>query len=162
MKSAGEPATARSRPSRQARAPARAQTSSAAASSPSSGPNTACGARPDHGRLLGEDQLARVAEHLGVLEADRRQHDDRRAEHVGGVEAAAEAGLDRRRLDAGLGQGHEGRHGEHLELRDRAELARQPPASSRTRSTAAPRSAAATGLPATRTRSLKPVMCGDR
>ena len=121
------------------------------------------GARADHGRLLGEDQLPGVAQDLGVLQADRGQHHDRRAENVGGVEAAAEAGFDGGRLDAGRAQGDEGGHRERLELRDRPELGRQaqalrcgparrPP----------PSAAAATGRPSTSTRSLKPLMCGER
>ena len=43
-----------------------------------------------------EDLLGRVAEQRGVIEADVREPDDARVEHVRRVEAAAEAGLDDR------------------------------------------------------------------
>ena len=51
--------------------------------------------------LLGRDRLAGLAQELGVLERDVRQHLHPRAgEHVRRVEAAAQAGLDDRPLDA--------------------------------------------------------------
>ena len=57
-----------------------------------------------------------VAEPLGVVEADRGQHGDPGGEHVGGVEAAAEAGLDHPGLDPGRRQGDERGGGRDLEL----------------------------------------------
>jgi hypothetical protein len=51
-----------------------------------------------------------------VLEADVGEHRDRRREHVGGVMAAAEAGLDHRGLHPALGELGERRGGEQLEL----------------------------------------------
>ena len=53
-----------------------------------------------------------------MLEPDVGQHHDRRAEHVGGVVAAAEARLDHGDLDAALGELGERRGGQQLELRD--------------------------------------------
>ena len=48
----------------------------------------------DDRELLGRDLLARLAEHVGVLEPDVREQDDVRAQDVRRVEAAAEACLD--------------------------------------------------------------------
>ena len=74
-------------------------------------------AGPDDGELLGCDRLARVAEHLGVLERDVRQHHDRRVEDVRRVEAAAEAGLDDGGVDLPRGELGERGGRQHLELR---------------------------------------------
>jgi len=52
-----------------------------------------------------------------VLERDVRQHLHRRAQDVGRVVATAEAGLDRRRLDSGIGELGHGSRGQCLELR---------------------------------------------
>ena len=62
------------------------------------------------------DLLARVAEHLGVLERDVRQQDDRRVDDVRRVEPAAEPGLDDRHVDAALGELGERGRGQRLEL----------------------------------------------
>ncbi len=69
------------------------------------------------GELLGGDLLARVAEHLGVLEPDVRQQDDARVDHVRRVVAAAEPGLDRSDLRSARGEVGERGRGERLELR---------------------------------------------
>jgi hypothetical protein len=78
----------------------------------------------EDGELLGRDLLERVAEPLGVVEADRREDGQLRRDHVRRVEAAAEAGLDHGDLDARLGEGDEGGGGEELELGDRALIVR--------------------------------------
>ena len=67
--------------------------------------------------LLGGDRLARVAEHVGVLERDVRQHDDPRVEHVRRVVPAAEAGLDDGDVDLARGELGERGGRQHLELR---------------------------------------------
>ena len=67
--------------------------------------------------LLGGDLVARVAEDVGVLEADVRQQDDGRVEDVRRVEAAAEPGLDDGGVDFALGEVCERGGRERLELR---------------------------------------------
>ena len=52
-----------------------------------------------------------------MLEADAGQHLDLRGNHAGRVEAAAEASLDHRHLDAPSPQLRVGGGGQHLELR---------------------------------------------
>ena len=79
----------------------------------------------DDRRLLGEDRLARVAQHLRVFQADAREHHHRRRDHVGGVQTAAQPGLQGQRLDAAAREGQQRRHGEHLELRGLAQLGGQ-------------------------------------
>jgi len=76
----------------------------------------------DHRRLLGEDELARAAKHLGVLKGDVGEHDDRRADDVRRVEAAAEPRFERGGLHPSLGQRQQSRDREHLELRGVSEL----------------------------------------
>ena len=51
------------------------------------------------GELLRGDLLARLAEHVGVVEPDVREQDDVAAEDVRRVQPAAEAGLDDRDVD---------------------------------------------------------------
>ncbi len=70
----------------------------------------------DNGELLLRDLLQRVAEHVGVLEPHVREQDDARAQDVGGVVPAAEAGLDDGGVDSGLGECRERSGGEHFEL----------------------------------------------
>ena len=62
------------------------------------------GAGLEHGELLGQDLLARVAEHALVVEPDVRQPDHARVDHAGRVVAPAQARLDDAGLDAGLGE----------------------------------------------------------
>ena len=67
-------------------------------------------------KLLLRDLLGRVAEHLGVLEGDVREQDDRRVDDVRRVEPPAEPGLDDGHVDAALGELGERRGGQRLEL----------------------------------------------
>ena len=75
------------------------------------------GARPHHGELLARDVGDGRPEPARVLEADVREHDDARVEHVGGVPAPAEAGLDHGDLDLAARELVERRRGQQLELR---------------------------------------------
>ena len=79
-------------------------------------------AAPHDGELLARDVGHRRAEPARVLEPDVGEHHDRRAEHVGGVVAAAEAGLDDRDLDALARELGERGGGQQLELRDAVAL----------------------------------------
>ena len=72
--------------------------------------------------LLGEDQLPRVAEDHGVLKSDVGEHHDGRLDHVGGVQAPAQSGLERDRLHPALRERQQRGDGEHFELRRLAEF----------------------------------------
>ena len=65
-----------------------------------------------------------VAEIVGVVDADRRDHGDGRVDDVGGVPAPAEADFDDGHVDRGVGERGERHRGDHLELAHR----RAPPA----------------------------------
>ena len=67
--------------------------------------------------FLARDRLARLAEHLHVIEADVRQQDDGGVEHVRRVVASTEPGLDDRGVDLVRRELSERRGGQHLELR---------------------------------------------
>ena len=67
--------------------------------------------------LLSGDLLPRAAEDIGVIEADVRQQDDARVDHVRRVMASAEARLDHGDVDLLLSELRECRRGEDLELR---------------------------------------------
>ena len=85
----------------------------------------------DDRELLRRDLLARVAEHVGVLEPDVREQDDVRAEDVRRVEPAAEPGLDDGDVDvAGRELGERGR-ADRLELGRLLRLGLGPDASDR-------------------------------
>ena len=73
--------------------------------------------RRDDGELLDRDLLARLAEHVGVLERNVREHDDPGREDVRRVEPSSQPGLDDRDVDSLLGELGKGRRGDHLELR---------------------------------------------
>ncbi len=75
------------------------------------------GAALEHRELLGQDQLARVAEHALVIEADVGQTDHAGVDDARGVVAAAQTGLDDAGLDAGLREHEERGRRERLELR---------------------------------------------
>ena len=62
------------------------------------------------------DLLARLAEHLGVLERDVREQDDLGVDDVRRVEPASEAGFDDRCVDVPLGEVEQRRRGQRLEL----------------------------------------------
>ena len=81
-------------------------------------PSTSVAARLDDVELLARDVGDRRSQPAGVLEPDAGQHLHLRGDHVGGVVAAAEAGLDHRHLDLASRQLGVGRGGQHLELRD--------------------------------------------
>ena len=70
--------------------------------------------------LLERDLRQRVAEMALVIERDRRDRGDRRRQHVGGVEAAAEADLDDRDVDRGAPEDLERDRGRHFEEGRRA------------------------------------------
>ena len=110
----------------------------------------------DDGELLGGDRLPRLAEDLGVVERDVRQHDDADAvEHVRRVVASAEPRLDRRRLDGRVGEREERRGGRAPRTASR----RSAPRAAGLRSSGASSSASA---PFTRTRSDQTRTCGER
>ena len=83
-----------------------------------------CGSGRDDRELLRGDRLPRVAEHIGVIERDVRQHDDTGAEDVGRVMPPAEARLDDGDVDPVRGELGERGRGQHLELRRRQPLRR--------------------------------------
>ena len=88
-----------------------------ASSSHSASPRTTVHPGLHDGELLGGDRLARVAEHVHVVERDVREHDDPRAQDVRRVVAAAEPRLDHGDVDLRLGECEERRRGDDLELR---------------------------------------------
>ena len=108
---------ARARGSSRATTSTRAAPAARAAASHSGSPSTTIAPGRDDRELLGRDRLARLAEHVGVLERDVRQHDDPRVEDVRRVEPAAEPGLDDGDVDLARGELGERGGGEHLELR---------------------------------------------
>ena len=101
--------------------------------------------------LLARDLLARVAEDVGVLEADVRQQDDARVDDVRRVEPAAESGLDDGGVDTALGEVRERGRGQRLELR---RVRRS--AAGRTRATARSNVSGSVSR-----RSCQPLTCGD-
>ena len=107
----------------------------------------------DDGELLGCDLLARLAEHVRVLEPDVREQDDVRAEHVRRVVAAAEPGLDHRDVDPARRELGERRRADASNW-----VARCCSASGRTRASAASRSASS---PSTVIRSAHERTCGE-
>ena len=74
---------------------------------------SACG----NGELLARDRLARLAEHVHVIQPDVREQNDRGVEHVRRVVASTEPRLDDRSVDVVRGEHRERRGGQHLELR---------------------------------------------
>ena len=84
----------------------------------SSGPVTSVAPRRTTASFSRAMSRHRRAEPARVLEPDVGEHHDRRAEHVGGVVAAAEAGLDDGDLDALARELGERGGGQQLELRD--------------------------------------------
>ena len=80
-------------------------------------PTTSVAVVVHHGELLARDVLERRAQPARVLEAHRGQHLHLRGDHVRGVEAAAEAGLDHGDLHPAPRQLVVRRRGEGLELR---------------------------------------------
>ncbi len=75
--------------------------------------------------------VPRLAELLGVLEPDVREHDHRRAEDVRRVQPPAEPRLDHGRVDPLLGEVRERGGGQRLELRRTDPLRRGPDARDR-------------------------------
>ena len=71
---------------------------------------------PEHRHLLGCNLLEGLPQPLRVVVADGGEHRELRGDHVGGVEAAAQPGLDDGVLHAVRGEGDEGRRREQLEL----------------------------------------------
>ena len=69
------------------------------------------------GELLARDRLARLAEHVHVVQPDVREQDDRCVEHVRRVVASTEPRLDDRSVDVVRREHGERRSGQHLELR---------------------------------------------
>ena len=76
-----------------------------------------------NGKLFLRDLLARLAEHLGVLQRDVGQQDDLGVDDVRRVEPSAEPRLDDRDVHALLRELEQRGRGQHLELR-RPELLR--------------------------------------
>ena len=117
----------------------------------------------EHGELLGQDQLPRVAEHALVVEADVREPDDARVDDARGVVPAAETRLDDAGLDTGLGQHQERSRRESLELR--GTLAERGLDGARRLLHAIERDrerGGADGRPSICTRSSQPTTCGER
>src|SRR5262249_13055588 len=69
----------------------------------------------DDPRLLPRDLLDRVAEDLGVIQADRGDDRHQRREDVGAIEPAAEADLDHGDVDLAFGEVEESERRRHLE-----------------------------------------------
>ena len=103
--------------------------------------------------LLGRDLLARLAEHVRVLEADVREQDDAAAEDVRRVEPAAEPRLDDGDVDAARGELGERRGAQRLELGRALRL--------RLRADARERRLEVGRLAVDRIRSLQPRTCGE-
>src|SRR5215207_6305187 len=101
---------------RSQRAPA-TEASSAACAYRASSTTPTQSAALQHGELLGQDLLARLAEHALVVESHVREADDARGDHTRRVMAPAEAGLGDAGLDAGLGEHEERGRCQGLELR---------------------------------------------
>ena len=122
--------------------------------------------RPHDGELLARDVAQRRAEPARVLEPDVGEHLHARVDDVGGVVAAAEAGLDDGGVDAAAGQLGVGGGGQRLELRDAVVVlerpvdlgrGRRPPAARRRRTRSGSRS-----WSSMRMRSANSTRCGDR
>ena len=73
----------------------------------------------DDARLLRSDLREGIAEVVGVVHADGRDHADVGSVHVGGVPATAHSGLDDRNVDRGVGEQRVAEPGDDLEHRHR-------------------------------------------
>jgi hypothetical protein len=74
----------------------------------------------DDARLLGSDQCHAVAQELGVVERDRRDHGDKRPlHHIGGIKPAAEPDLKQQHIGRMAREQHKRRRGLDLEHGDR-------------------------------------------
>ena len=124
------------------------------------------GAVLDDPRLDRGDLGDRLAQPVGVVEVDRREHRDVAVGGVRRVPRAAHADLEHEHVDRRVGEGDEGEHREQLEEGERRVVARRRARRRRGRRTARSRptrrrpAASAMGSPSIMMRSVKRSRCG--